>query len=283
MEFNFYPEVYSYNLTLNLEVLREYHVDAQLMYDWGSKSNDTDLKFYPYLVTFYLNDLMDIDKQVTLLIDNVKLSTPIDQSKKIEFLNSLMYLCFELEKELLSTAFNDEDFLQLIKIGKKIQRIQEKELSQFSINRIMLDDEKIAKSVRDIACKLLLHKFKACAKHTRYNKISSINEVINFVNGFKVSNESIHLSILGHWADLIQAYLHNGRYLISIDKTKLNTKNKKQFPLTVQQSDFIYSLFELFNFLTPRNRETFSTNAYIRNCISKFEESLIAESTDDLK
>jgi hypothetical protein len=272
MEFNFYPEVYSYNLTLNLEVLKDYHIDAELMYNWGVNSPSVDLNNYNYKVVYYLNNTKNIDKEVNIIIENTKFNKPLNKPQLNELRNCLMYFCFELEKELLSTMFNDEDYLKLVQIGKKITQIKSKQLCDLKINGIRMEDIEIANKVIELTCDSLLDKFIKLAKYTRFIDIKSIEQVDQFVNEFNIANESLHLQILGSWAELIQTFLHNQSFIISVDKTNLNLERKSDFPLTNEQSKLIYNLFELFNLTTPRKKEVVNPNLYIRNCILNYHK-----------
>ncbi|QIL38102.1 hypothetical protein G7074_01695 [Pedobacter sp. HDW13] len=272
MKLDFYPEVYTYDLILNINVLKVYSVDAELMYNWSANTPAVDLNNYNYKAVYYLNNIQNIDKEVDIVIENVKFDKPLNKLQRNELRNELMYFCFELEKELLSTVFNDEDYLKLASIGKKITQIKSKQLCDLTINRIKIEDEKIANKVVELTCDSLLAKFIKLAKQTRFKDINSVEEVEHFVNHFNIANESIHLEVLGSWSELIQTFLHNESLIISDDKTNLNQGRKSDFPLTNEQSKLIYNLFDLFNLNTPRPKDALNHNFYIRNCINKYQK-----------
>lgn len=277
----------SYNLTLNLEILKHYHVDAELMHKWQNKRNNeseaqkVDLTSYPFVSTYWLNDV-NVDEEIELLFNETKFCRAITIDEKIELKNSLMFFCFELEKDLLNKIFNDEDYLQLITIGNKIISIQSKKLTEITVNRIAINDRKIASEIVSLTCNLLRDKFVKCAKYTRYKNLYTIDDIIEFTETFKLSNETIHLEILGYWALLIQTYLHNQQLLVSKDDTAMNINRRTEFPLTTAQSDFIYTLMDIFNHLTLRKREFVNANAFIRKCIEKCN-ALNSQSNDKLK
>jgi len=279
----------SYNLILNLDILKDYHVDAELMHKWQEKRNrenedeneKVDLSSYGFVATYWLNDV-DIEEEIDLLFDETIFCRAITTDERSELKNSLMFFCFELEKDLLNKVYNDKDYLQLIAIGKKIISIQNKKLTELTINRIAINDKKIAAEIIDVTCNLLRDKFIDCAIYTRYKDIRTIDDIIDFTGTFKSSNETTHLEILGYWALLIQTYLHNQQLLISKDDTVMNINRRTEFPLTTAQSDFIYALMNIFNHLTARKRQFVNANAFVRSCIEKCN-ALHSQSDDNLK
>lgn len=286
MNLDFYTEVYSYDLFLNLEVLKKYHIDAELMHRWNKKSGITNLKRAHYKVTFYLNNIKQIDADLRDIISNTKFSNvqlQNDDERQKELANSLMYLCNETEKDLRSTLFNDEDYQELLKLSNKINKILSKEISDLTVNRIALEDVTIAKDIQSLTIDSLSNKFIRLAKSTRYNYICTLDQVLSFEKEFKEANETTHLEILGYWADIIQAYLHNEEFMLSIDNTKLNKNRKTDFPLTNEQSNLIYQLFDLFNLKTKRKKEAYTSNFYVRNCIKKYTKTLSSIPNVDLE
>lgn len=269
MDFNFYSKVYTYDLYLNLSVLKDYHIDAKLMHGWN-KEKTPDLTKCFFQVTYYLNNNKSIDKDVNSIIADVKFNESLDELEKAELRNSLMFFCFEAEKELRSTVFNDEDYSQLAEIGEQIKKIQEMKPSKLTVSRIAINDKDISLKIVEYTCDLLLEKFKMYAMFTKFKDITSIDEVMSFADEFKEATELAHLEILGQWAHIIQTYLHNKNYIKSIDNSHLNQNRRSEFPLTNEQSKLIYSLFEIYNFLTPRKKDSASHYHYIRNCIDKF-------------
>lgn len=265
---------YSYDLFLNLEVLKDYSAEANVIYKFATRANHPHLNQFPYQTTYYFNENGDMGESLKAHIENTSFNIKLSRKQQNELWNTLMFLCYEIEVELLNILLSDQDHLKLIAIGNKIIKIQHKKLSGVTVNRISLDDEVIENKVIQHTCGLLAEKFVKRAVFTPFRELKTIEEIIEFTNNFKKVNETVELQVLGSGADMIQTYLHNEGLIISKDNTKLNLDNKSEFPLTNEQCEFIYFLFEIFKLLTPRKKTGFNANLYIRNCINNYKKVL---------
>ena len=263
----------TYSLNLDLSILKDYDEEVEVLYKWAIKNKENDLTDFSYSVEFNLSSELYLDNKIRKLVEyKNKLGVPKNTVKVIA--DTIIFFCYRAETELLSTFFKETEFNELYVIARKLYVLSYKTLSNLTISQLPIEDIDISKKILKLASDMLLEKFVRCAKFTRYRYIQSIDDVLAFYEDHSKANEATHLQTLGYWASLIQQYLHNCKFMLSVDNTNLNINKRTKIPLTNDQSELIYNSFKYFNLLTPRKRENPNYNLYLRNCIKIFNQSL---------